>query len=196
MQTLLPVVSVLSLSEQQVSHEHCYYVMSSKRKDPLFIIMSCIIYSCTFSIFHSELGGGQVGSDTWECITHSDISKLVLDALSFLLWMQFLCHQSYNVIFMSLFICAVNGFVGSPGGSSLGKILPSKSPLPHPGNSLLPSSRKTDLRVVIPHSKGMMQTLVSVCICVRLCACVLGERFLSLTSSTLFKKHIFKHFEV
>ncbi|KAM9366155.1 myocyte-specific enhancer factor 2A-like [Symphorus nematophorus] len=54
----------------------------------------------------------------------------------------------------------VNGFVGSPGGSSLGKILPSKSPpLPPPANSLVPNSRKTDLRVVIPQSKGMMQTL-------------------------------------
>ncbi|XP_047437483.1 myocyte-specific enhancer factor 2A-like isoform X2 [Mugil cephalus] len=54
----------------------------------------------------------------------------------------------------------VNGFVGSPGGSSLGKIIAAKSPPPHPhpGNSL-PASRKTDLRVVIPHSKGMMQTL-------------------------------------
>uniref|UniRef100_UPI0037E82F19 myocyte-specific enhancer factor 2A-like n=1 Tax=Semicossyphus pulcher TaxID=241346 RepID=UPI0037E82F19 len=54
----------------------------------------------------------------------------------------------------------VNGFVGSPGGGSLGKILPPKSPpLPPPGNSLVPNSRKTDLRVVIPQSKGMMQTL-------------------------------------
>lgn len=49
----------------------------------------------------------------------------------------------------------VNGF---------GKIIPSKSPPPPPphGNSMVPTSRKTDLRVVIPHSKGMMQTLVSV----------------------------------
>lgn len=61
---------------------------------------------------------------------------------------------------VSQFLCLVNGFVGSPGGSSLGKIIPPKSPppLPPPGNS-----RKTDLRVVIPQSKGMMQTLVSVC---------------------------------
>lgn len=55
------------------------------------------------------------------------------------------------------FLCLVNGFVGSSGGNSLGKIIPPKSPpLPPPGNS-----RKTDLRVVIPQSKGMMQTLVS-----------------------------------
>ncbi|XP_071344286.1 myocyte-specific enhancer factor 2A-like isoform X2 [Trachinotus anak] len=58
---------------------------------------------------------------------------------------------------------AVNGFVGSPGGSSLGKIIPAKSPPPPPlppsGNNLIPTSRKTDLRVVIPQSKGMMQTL-------------------------------------
>ncbi|KAF3833110.1 hypothetical protein F7725_026775 [Dissostichus mawsoni] len=48
---------------------------------------------------------------------------------------------------------SVNGFVGSPGGGSLGKILPPKSPpLPH-------NSRKTDLRVVVPQSKGMMHTL-------------------------------------
>ncbi|XP_074517057.1 myocyte-specific enhancer factor 2A-like [Sebastes fasciatus] len=54
----------------------------------------------------------------------------------------------------------VNGFVGSPGGGSLGKIIPPKSPpLPPLGNSLVPTSRKTDLRVVIPQSKGMMQTL-------------------------------------
>ncbi|CAI5646208.1 unnamed protein product [Oreochromis niloticus] len=45
----------------------------------------------------------------------------------------------------------VNGF---------GKIIPSKSPpLPPHGNSMVPTSRKTDLRVVIPHCKGMMQTL-------------------------------------
>ncbi|XP_032377524.1 myocyte-specific enhancer factor 2A [Etheostoma spectabile] len=54
----------------------------------------------------------------------------------------------------------VNGFVGSHGGDSLGKIIPSKSPpLPPPGNNMVPTSRKTDLRVVIPQSKGMMQTL-------------------------------------
>ncbi|XP_068598393.1 myocyte-specific enhancer factor 2A-like [Brachionichthys hirsutus] len=51
----------------------------------------------------------------------------------------------------------VNGFVGSPAGGSLGKIIAPKSP--PPGNSVTPSLRKTDLRVVIPHSKGMMQTL-------------------------------------
>ncbi|XP_015230668.1 PREDICTED: myocyte-specific enhancer factor 2A-like [Cyprinodon variegatus] len=54
---------------------------------------------------------------------------------------------------------AVNGFMGSSDGSSiLGKIGPTKSPpsLPHQGSSLIPSSRKTDLRVVIPHCKGMM----------------------------------------
>ncbi|KAM6942619.1 myocyte-specific enhancer factor 2A-like [Xenentodon cancila] len=53
---------------------------------------------------------------------------------------------------------AVNGFVGSSGGDSLGKIVPPKSPplLPPQGNNLATSSRKTDLRVVIPHSKGVM----------------------------------------
>lgn len=53
---------------------------------------------------------------------------------------------------------AVNGFMGSSGASLLGKIGPTKSPpsLPHQGSSLIPSSRKTDLRVVIPHCKGMM----------------------------------------
>uniref|UniRef100_A0A3P8VRP8 Myocyte-specific enhancer factor 2A-like n=1 Tax=Cynoglossus semilaevis TaxID=244447 RepID=A0A3P8VRP8_CYNSE len=57
--------------------------------------------------------------------------------------------------------CLVNGFVGSPGGSTLGKIVRSKSPPPPPppGNNLGPASRKSDLRVVIPQSKGMMQTL-------------------------------------
>ncbi|XP_072237149.1 myocyte-specific enhancer factor 2A-like [Leuresthes tenuis] len=50
---------------------------------------------------------------------------------------------------------AVNGFVGSTGGSSLAKLVPPKAPSPH-GNSLVPSNRKTDLRVVIPQSKGMM----------------------------------------
>ncbi|XP_054868611.1 myocyte-specific enhancer factor 2A-like isoform X2 [Amphiprion ocellaris] len=55
----------------------------------------------------------------------------------------------------------VNGFVGSAGGGSLGKIIPPKSPPPLPPheNSLVPASRKTDLRVVIPQSKGVMQTL-------------------------------------
>lgn len=33
--------------EEQVSYEHCHYVMS---RDQLFIIVSCIIYSCTFSV--------------------------------------------------------------------------------------------------------------------------------------------------
>lgn len=62
-----------------------------------------------------------------------------------------------------LFLCSVNGFVGSPNGSSLGKVITPKSPPPLPlsGNTALPSSRKTDLRVVIPQSKVMMQTLVS-----------------------------------
>lgn len=66
---------------------------------------------------------------------------------------------------ISTFLCSVNGYVGSPGGGSLGKIIPPKSP-PHPppGNSLVPNSRKTDLRVVVPQSKGMMQALVSLCV--------------------------------
>ncbi|KAM9765334.1 myocyte-specific enhancer factor 2A-like isoform 1-T3 [Menidia menidia] len=52
---------------------------------------------------------------------------------------------------------AVNGFVGSSGGSSLAKLAPPKTPpLPPHGNSLVPGNRKTDLRVVIPQSKGMM----------------------------------------
>uniref|UniRef100_A0A3Q2SP51 Myocyte-specific enhancer factor 2A-like n=1 Tax=Fundulus heteroclitus TaxID=8078 RepID=A0A3Q2SP51_FUNHE len=52
---------------------------------------------------------------------------------------------------------AVNGFMGSSVGGILGKIGPPKSPppLPHQGSSLMPSSRKTDLRVVIPHCRGM-----------------------------------------
>ncbi|XP_029354591.1 myocyte-specific enhancer factor 2A-like isoform X2 [Echeneis naucrates] len=55
---------------------------------------------------------------------------------------------------------AVNGFMGSASGGSLGKIIPPKSPpLPPPGNSLIPISCKTDFRVVIPQSKGIMQTL-------------------------------------
>lgn len=63
--------------------------------------------------------------------------------------------------FHTRFLCSVNGFVGS----SLGRVIPPKSPpppLPPPGNGLVPTSRKTDLRVVIPQSKGVMQTLVSV----------------------------------
>ncbi|KAM4744677.1 myocyte-specific enhancer factor 2A-like isoform 2-T8 [Anableps anableps] len=53
---------------------------------------------------------------------------------------------------------AVNGFMGSSGGNIMGKIGTGKSPpsLPHQGSSLIPGSRKTDLRVVIPHCKGMM----------------------------------------
>ncbi|KAF6721331.1 Myocyte-specific enhancer factor 2A [Oryzias melastigma] len=55
---------------------------------------------------------------------------------------------------------AVNGFVGSGGGGGLGKIAAPKSPPPPPpppqGNSLVLSSRKSDLRVVIPHSKAAM----------------------------------------
>ena len=63
---------------------------------------------------------------------------------------------SYSCI--SSFLCSVNGFVGSSGGSNLGKIAPPKTPPPLPpqGNSLAASSRKADLRVVIPQSKGMM----------------------------------------
>nr|XP_040021391.1 myocyte-specific enhancer factor 2A-like [Gasterosteus aculeatus aculeatus]XP_040021402.1 myocyte-specific enhancer factor 2A-like [Gasterosteus aculeatus aculeatus]XP_040021410.1 myocyte-specific enhancer factor 2A-like [Gasterosteus aculeatus aculeatus]XP_040021419.1 myocyte-specific enhancer factor 2A-like [Gasterosteus aculeatus aculeatus]XP_040021427.1 myocyte-specific enhancer factor 2A-like [Gasterosteus aculeatus aculeatus] len=57
----------------------------------------------------------------------------------------------------------VNGFVGSPGGGSLVKLISPKSPspLPHLGNNLVPASHKTDLRVVIPQSKGLMQSLGS-----------------------------------
>ncbi|XP_037553546.1 myocyte-specific enhancer factor 2A [Nematolebias whitei] len=56
----------------------------------------------------------------------------------------------------------VNGFVGLSGASSLGKIMPTKSPPPPPpshptqGSSLILNSRKTDLRVLLPHSKGTM----------------------------------------
>ncbi|XP_020556387.1 myocyte-specific enhancer factor 2A-like isoform X2 [Oryzias latipes] len=54
----------------------------------------------------------------------------------------------------------VNGFVGSCGGSGLGKVAAPKSPPPPPpppqGNSLVLSGRKADLRVVIPHSKAAM----------------------------------------
>ncbi|XP_034417130.1 myocyte-specific enhancer factor 2A-like [Cyclopterus lumpus] len=49
----------------------------------------------------------------------------------------------------------VNGFVGSPGGGKS----PSPSPLPPLGNNMVTASRKIDLRVVIPQSKGLMQTL-------------------------------------
>ncbi|TKS69725.1 Myocyte-specific enhancer factor 2A [Collichthys lucidus] len=69
-------------------------------------------------------------------------------------------HGSSDLVLQNGSGSAVNGFVGSPGGSNLGKIIPPKSPpLPPPGNSLVPTSRKTDLRVVIPQSKGIMQTL-------------------------------------
>lgn len=46
----------------------------------------------------------------------------------------------------------VNGFVGSPSGNSMGKILPPKSP---PSSV---SKNTTNLRVVIPQSKGLMQS--------------------------------------
>ncbi|XP_046898254.1 myocyte-specific enhancer factor 2A-like isoform X2 [Hypomesus transpacificus] len=52
-----------------------------------------------------------------------------------------------------------NGFVGNPGANSLGKVMPTKSPLPT-GGSLPLASRKPDLRVVLPPSnKGMMPPL-------------------------------------
>lgn len=64
-------------------------------------------------------------------------------------------------------LCPVNGFAGSP-GSSMGKTVASKSPSPPPpappipsGNIAVCPGQKTDLRVVVPQSKGMMQTLVS-----------------------------------
>ncbi|XP_007549158.1 myocyte-specific enhancer factor 2A-like [Poecilia formosa] len=49
---------------------------------------------------------------------------------------------------------AVNGFMGSSGGGILGKTGPAKSPpsLPHHASG----GHKGDLRVVIPHCKGMM----------------------------------------
>ncbi|PWA18826.1 hypothetical protein CCH79_00004807 [Gambusia affinis] len=52
----------------------------------------------------------------------------------------------------------VNGFMGSSGGGILGKTGPAKSPpsLPHQASGPIPGSRKGDLRVVIPHCKGMM----------------------------------------
>ncbi|TNM90472.1 myocyte-specific enhancer factor 2A-like [Takifugu flavidus] len=57
----------------------------------------------------------------------------------------------------------VNGFAGSP-GSSMGKTIASKSPSPPPppppsGNIAVCPGQKTDLRVVVPQSKGMMQTV-------------------------------------
>ncbi|XP_062328164.1 myocyte-specific enhancer factor 2A-like isoform X7 [Osmerus eperlanus] len=52
-----------------------------------------------------------------------------------------------------------NGFVGNPSANSLGKVMPTKSPLPT-GGSLPLASRKPDLRVVLPPSnKGMMPPL-------------------------------------
>ncbi|XP_067105619.1 myocyte-specific enhancer factor 2A-like isoform X6 [Osmerus mordax] len=54
---------------------------------------------------------------------------------------------------------AGNGFVGNPSANSLGKVMPTKSPLPT-GGSLPLASRKPDLRVVLPPSnKGMMPPL-------------------------------------
>ncbi|KAM6979910.1 myocyte-specific enhancer factor 2A-like isoform 5-T5 [Aplochiton taeniatus] len=54
---------------------------------------------------------------------------------------------------------AGNGFVGSPSGNSLGKVMPTKSS-PPPAGSMSIGSRKSDLRVVIPpSSKGMMPPL-------------------------------------
>ncbi|XP_032417401.1 LOW QUALITY PROTEIN: myocyte-specific enhancer factor 2A-like [Xiphophorus hellerii] len=53
---------------------------------------------------------------------------------------------------------AVNGFMGSSGGGILGKTGPAKSPssLPHQASGPIPGGRKGDLRVVVPHCKGMM----------------------------------------
>ncbi|XP_049638645.1 myocyte-specific enhancer factor 2A isoform X3 [Suncus etruscus] len=50
--------------------------------------------------------------------------------------------------------------IGSPSATGAGKVLPTKSPPPPGGGSLGMSSRKPDLRVVIPpSSKGMMPPL-------------------------------------
>ncbi|XP_075414020.1 myocyte-specific enhancer factor 2A isoform X3 [Tenrec ecaudatus] len=50
--------------------------------------------------------------------------------------------------------------IGTTGANSLGKIMPTKSPPPPGGSNLGMSSRKPDLRVVIPpSSKGMMPPL-------------------------------------
>ncbi|KAM6202849.1 myocyte-specific enhancer factor 2A isoform 2-T2 [Rhynchocyon petersi] len=50
--------------------------------------------------------------------------------------------------------------IGNTGANSLGKVMPTKSPPPPGGNNLGMSSRKPDLRVVIPpSSKGMMPPL-------------------------------------
>ncbi|XP_028297239.1 myocyte-specific enhancer factor 2A-like [Gouania willdenowi] len=56
---------------------------------------------------------------------------------------------------------AGNGFVASAGGRCFGKILPPKSSPPPPlhGSSLVSPGCKTDLPVVVPHSKGTMQTV-------------------------------------
>lgn len=53
----------------------------------------------------------------------------------------------------------VNGFVGSPGGNSLGKIIPPKSP-PAPVSAGVSDSQENELCVAITQSKGM--TVVSV----------------------------------
>lgn len=46
-------LAVIPSAEQHIPYRHCLYVMSRARQDQLFIIIFCIMYSCTSSILHS-----------------------------------------------------------------------------------------------------------------------------------------------
>lgn len=75
------------------------------------------------------------------------------------------CHGNEGCFYVSgngfLNSRASPNLIGSPSATGSGKVLPTKSPPPPGGGSLGMSSRKPDLRVVIPpSSKGMMPPLV------------------------------------
>lgn len=82
------------------------------------------------------------------------------------------CHHAFTSFLSVTHVPAGNGYVSaraSPGllpmsnGSSLGKIIPAKSPPPPShGTQLATNSRKPDLRVITSQSgKGLMHHLVS-----------------------------------
>lgn len=116
----------------------------------------CVWHSYAFTIHHQAFTTAVCSP---LCIHHCHASS---------------CHRAFTSFLSVTRVPAGNGYVSaraSPGllpvsnGSSLGKIIPAKSPPPPShGTQLAANSRKPDLRVITSQSgKGLMHHLVSAC---------------------------------
>lgn len=108
----------------------------------------------------------------WPCIHHDFPTFTITECIHHCHASN--CHRAFTSFFSVTRVPAGNGYVSaraSPGllpvsnGSSLGKIIPAKSPPPPShGTQLAANSRKPDLRVITSQSgKGLMHHLVSAC---------------------------------